>query len=97
MNTSIVIAITVDELKSLIEEAVNNSRHGPRMKEKKLLSIEEAAEFLSIPQNTIYQFTSKRIIPFIKLGRRLVFDKEELLEWVKQNRKTTKKEIENEN
>ncbi|SOE23173.1 DNA binding domain-containing protein, excisionase family [Spirosomataceae bacterium TFI 002] len=97
MNTSIVIAITVEELKSLIQEAVSNSRNEPKVKEKKLLSIEEAAVFLGIPQNTIYQFTSKRTIPFIKLGRRLVFDKEELLEWVKQNRKSTKKEIENEN
>lgn len=44
----------------------------------------EAARYVGIPLGTMYALVSKRLIPHIRLGPRLVlFDREELDAWVK--------------
>lgn len=43
------------------------------------MSIIEASEYLKIPKNTLYGYTSKNLIPYYKLrGRRIYFKKEDL-------------------
>lgn len=61
-----------------------------------LLTVSQAAEMLSIAVPTIYGYVSKRQIPVAKKGKKLYFSRKELLEWVKQGRKRTLSEIENE-
>ena len=48
----------------------------------RLLNIEEAAEYLRIPVNTLYQKVSE--IPHEKVGKRLVFTDRALMRWVKR-------------
>ncbi len=52
---------------------------------KKLYTIEELSEYLSIKESTIYQWTHLRKIPYIKVGRFLRFDSEEIDDWVAGN------------
>ncbi len=47
-----------------------------------LLTLEEAAAFIKTPKKTIYQYTSQRVIPYIKSGRRLLFRKADLNNWL---------------
>ncbi|MBL7813247.1 MAG: helix-turn-helix domain-containing protein [Bacteroidetes bacterium] len=47
-------------------------------KEDPLLNIEEAAAYLKIPKKTIYQYTSNRKLIPLKPGRRLLFRKSDL-------------------
>jgi excisionase family DNA binding protein len=54
-----------------------------------VLSLEQAVSLLSLSRNHPYQLTRKRTqvrqskpIPFLKLGRRLVFRRESLERWV---------------
>jgi excisionase family DNA binding protein len=62
----------------------------------KPLSIDEASSFLNIPKSTLYQFTSSRKIPFQKIGKKILFFKGDLIQWVESGKKKTRKEIEEE-
>ena len=64
--------------------------------DEKPLNIGEASEFLGIPKSSIYQLTSTRKIPFIKIGKPLFFFKKDLLVWLETGRKKTQKQIETE-
>jgi excisionase family DNA binding protein len=45
------------------------------------LDIRQAAELLSLKPPTMRKLCLTRSIPFYKLGRRVVFDRDELIEW----------------
>lgn len=55
--------------------------------QKRYLTLDELAELLSIPRNTIYAKTSRREIPFLKVGRRLMFDRHEIEKWLSESQK----------
>lgn len=46
-----------------------------------LLTVAEVAALLRVEVSTIYVWTSKRKIPFRKVGGRLRFDRDEVLRW----------------
>ena len=50
---------------------------------EKPMDVEEIAKYLHKEVNTIYQMTHKRIIPHMKVGGTLLFDKEEIDNWLK--------------
>ena len=54
------------------------------MEEKKYLSPKELALMLGISVFTLYGYTSKRIIPYIKIGRLVRFDMAKINIWLKQ-------------
>jgi excisionase family DNA binding protein len=56
------------------------------MAPNKLLSIKEAAEFLGISVQTLYGWCCKRLIVFVKVGRRDMFRQEDLNEFVERRR-----------
>jgi len=53
-------------------------------KEKQLLNTKEAAEFLGISKNTLYEWIIQKKIPHIKVGRLVKFRREDLKEWLKK-------------
>jgi len=53
--------------------------------EKRLLNIREASEYLGIPENTLRCWCSRKVIPYVKLGRMVRFDINQLEEWLKEN------------
>ena len=58
------------------------------------ITIEGASEFTSIAVATLYDYTHKKKIPFNKVGKKLIFSKKQLSEWIIAHRKKTKQEIE---
>lgn len=48
------------------------------------MNITEASEYLGFAVHTIYGWTSRRRIPFLKVGGRLRFDKKKLDRWLEQ-------------
>ena len=48
----------------------------------KLLNVKEAADFLNISKVTLYRMTSKKQISHYKVGAKILFDKEKLIEWI---------------
>ena len=52
------------------------------MSMEKLLSIGELSEKLGIPIATLYTWTCKKKIPYVKLGRLVRFKESEITEWI---------------
>ncbi|ABG58734.1 helix-turn-helix domain-containing protein [Cytophaga hutchinsonii] len=93
-----IIVTTHDELIFLIEDSVRKilsekSEIKHNESSTLLLSLKEASEFLKLAPQTIYGFTSKRLIPFIKRGKKLYFKKNELEEWLDEGKKKSLAEL----
>ncbi|CAM1366111.1 DNA-binding protein [Tenacibaculum litopenaei] len=83
----------VSELKRLLIE----KQEQPQTEQpEKLLTVQEAAQFLNLTVPTIYSKVSKRELPVMKRGKRLYFSSIELLEYLKEGRKKSNAEIEQE-
>jgi excisionase family DNA binding protein len=98
MQAVTITQITALEFQSLIEDSVRKalSHHTTDRSQPeadKLMTIEQAAAFLSLSVPTLYTQTSKAIIPCMKKGKRLYFSKDELTDWIKQGRKQSSSEI----
>jgi len=86
---------------SSIENLILDLKHKPTKFEpteqpEQLLTIQEAAEFLSLSVPTIYSKVSKGELPVMKRSKRLYFSRIELLEYLKDGRKKSNAEIEQE-
>jgi len=66
---------------------------GQILKEKQLLDTKEAAEYLGISRNTLYEWVIQNKVPFIKVGRLVKFRKEDLEEWLKKRTQEEKKDF----
>ena len=80
-----------EALINFIKQQAKTSKEKPEGKstnhEKRYLSIDELSELLSIPKNTIYAKTSRREIPYVKIGKRLLFDRKEIESWLSRAQK----------
>ena len=73
-----------------ILEAVKQPEHSDR-----LLTIDEAATLLHLSKATVYTKVSKNELPGVcKQGKRLYFDRQIIIDWIKSGRKTSKAENE---
>ena len=83
----------VGELKRLlIEKQVQTPTEQP----EQFLTIQEAADFMSLTVPTMYSKVSKGELPVMKRSKRLYFSRTELLEYLKDGRKKSNAEIEQE-
>lgn len=57
----------------------------------KFLTIEDVAEMLQVTRTTIYNL-KKQGLPFIKLGKSIRFNQDEVIDWVMTNSRETSKE-----
>ena len=58
------------------------------------LTLDELADYLKTPKSTLYKLCRKGIISGHKLGKRLLFDREEIDRQIKlRNRKSPGKEV----
>jgi excisionase family DNA binding protein len=73
----------------------NNEQQQTKPAER-LLTIQEAAEFLNLTVPTLYSKVSKRELPVMKRSKRLYFSSIELLEYLKDGRKKSNAQIEDE-
>lgn len=83
----------VSELKRLL---IEKQEQTPSNQPEQLLTIQAAAEFLSLSVPTIYSKVSKGELPVMKRSKRLYFSRTELLEYLKKGRKKSNAEIEQE-
>lgn len=98
VNTPKLVVMTSEELENLVQNSVRKAlaeqSFPSSINDDKPLSIDEASAFLKKPKSTLYQLTSTRQIPFSKMGKQLLFFKKDLLVWIEEGKKKTKKEIE---
>ena len=53
---------------------------------KRLLTVDEAARLLAVSVSTLYGWVYQRRIPFVKVGRALRFDVNDLEKFIQANR-----------
>jgi len=84
------------EATTLTDKAISAIGKIELMKNKKALTMEEAAMFTGLKVKTLYQMTCKNTIPYYKCenGKTNYFDKDELTKWMLAFRKKTRSEIE---
>ena len=78
-----------------ILKAVQNNNPTTEQPEQ-LLTIQGAAQFLNLTVPTIYSKVSKGELPVMKRSKRLYFSSTELMEYLKEGRKKSNAEIEQE-
>ncbi len=103
MDKIVLISLPIDDLQTLIIDCVNSclmnnkqESRTPTEQQEQLLTIEEAAEFLSLTVPTMYSKVSKGELPVMKRSKRLYFSRTELMEYLKVGRKKSNAEIEQE-
>ncbi len=65
------------------------------LKAKNVLTFEETATYMGVSKSHLYKLTMSRSIPHYKpRGKMVYFDREELEEWLRQNRVATSEEME---
>ncbi len=54
--------------------------------DRRYIGIKELSEYLGLKVNTVYAWVFRKKIPYIKLGKLVKFDLEELEAWLKDKR-----------
>jgi excisionase family DNA binding protein len=62
-------------------------------KQKQLLDMNEASEFLGISKSTLYEWVIQKKVPFVKVGRLTKFKKEALDTWLEQRTHEARRDI----
>jgi len=98
MEKFILSQIPIEELIEKIANKVLNAKtvSSQKQDQKKFLTLNELCKEYSFAKPTIYSLTAKMGIPHIKKGKKLMFEREKIEEWLRQSRRKTKSEIENE-
>lgn len=78
-------SLTVEEFIAIQQSVVNIP--SPITEQSKFLGIEEAMRLTGYKKSTLYRKTCMGTIPFIKRGAKILFIREELENWILENRK----------
>jgi len=63
--------------------------------EKEILTVEDVCQILGLKKGSVYNLTHRQEIPFYKRGQRIYFDRNEINEWVRSDRRKTITELKN--
>lgn len=86
----------LDSIENLILSLKQPTAVEPSKHPEQLLTVQEAAQFLNLTVATIYSKVSKGELPVMKRSKRLYFSSTELMEYLKEGRKKSNAEIEQE-
>lgn len=94
----IIVQLDSEQLNSLIQNAVRSAisetQPTQRNEAPDLLTVQQAAEFLSLSVPTIYAKISNKELPCMKRAKRVYFSREDLMTYLRAGRKRTIAEIE---
>jgi excisionase family DNA binding protein len=100
MSASFLTSFTEEEfkdfLKAAVREVIAEELKQVKPAQAETLSITEAASFLKLKLTTMYEKTSRKLIPHFKKGNKLYFNRTELEEWIKKGKVKTASDIESE-
>jgi len=90
--------LSESEVRRMIREEVTASISSTKIisKEKEIeyLTIEDVANYINMAVSSVYGYVHTKRIPYIKKGKRLIFEKSKIDEWLQSGRKRTIQEIE---
>ncbi|MGQ0828783.1 MAG: helix-turn-helix domain-containing protein [Bacteroidota bacterium] len=96
MSVSFLTNLSEQEFKEFLKEAVKEVL-GESLIAKtalpEILNVQQAAGFLKLQVTTLYEKTSRRLIPHFKKGNKLYFHLSELQQWIQEGKVKTHEEI----
>ena len=100
MNDVLLTPIRLNELELLIQNSVERAMNAHSAKQieqsdqlDEFLTIPQAAKLLHLSVPTMYGKTHRNELPFMKRGKRVLFSKKQLIEYIEQGRKLTNDEL----
>ena len=87
-NATLFVAMYVSEFQELIAQTIKNELKNftiipQQIQEDKLLNMEEAGAFLRVSKVTLHKWKNRKMIKAHRIGRKLYFSQQELLDSVK--------------
>jgi excisionase family DNA binding protein len=92
-NPFVSIIERLEDLDSKLSRLLQAQEIHSLHKSDELMNISEVAKFLDESVQSIYSRTSRRTIPFYKKGKKLLFKKTEILDWLDGQKKKTVSEL----
>jgi len=83
LNPDSIINLSINELTELIRNVLQAELS--KGKEKELLNSKELCEFLGIHPSTLSKWKAENKIPYKKLGKRIFFNREEVMQALKDS------------
>lgn len=99
MQKSLMTNYSEDEFKTLLKQTLREimAETKPAIQAiSEILDVKQAAEFLRLKVTTIYEKTSRKLIPHFKKGNKLLFKRSELEAWVSEGKVKPSSETETE-
>lgn len=101
MEQSLLITVSIDELKMLIKSAVRevikeNPLTNSLGKTDEVMDAIAAAAYLRIKISTLYSKSSKRLLPHFKKGKKLYFRINELIKYIDEGKIKTQSDLKTE-
>lgn len=101
MEKTVLISLPIEQFETVIIDCINSCLKNHRQTENilvkepedRFLTVQQAAEFLSLSVPTIYSKCSKGELSFFKQGKRLYFSQKGLSEYLKQGRVKSNEEL----
>ena len=100
MSIQFLTNISEQEFKEFLKDALKET-FGEKLSALKdelpeILDVKQAAQFLKLKLATLYEKTSRKLIPHFKKGNKLYFHLSELQQWINNGKVKTIEEIESE-
>jgi len=94
MENLILTQFTETEFRSFLKQSLKEILKDSSESDKSddcnvILTSDQAATFLGVPKSTVYYYTCKKMIPFLKQGKRIYIAKADLIQWLKEGRQKT--------
>ena len=83
MGNIVLISIGKEELQELVRSAVKSELQNKQQKE--LMNFKETREYLGISTSTLNKWKSTDTIPFKRLGKRIFFNRADVLQALKDS------------
>ena len=91
-----ILDLKLSKIILLLEEVSKIKDVGKIPNEPDIMNIGDTATYLGCSKQTIYRYTSTRMIPHFKRNNRVLFRKEDLIKWITEGKVRTRWEIEQE-
>ncbi|MFH2143309.1 MAG: helix-turn-helix domain-containing protein [Bacteroidota bacterium] len=97
MENLVFTQLSVQEVRNMLREEVKKAlNETPQLQGNQLpeyLSIQELSEMINLAVPSIYGMVHRKQIPYVKRGKKLIFEKTQIDAWLKNGRHKTKQEI----
>jgi excisionase family DNA binding protein len=99
----IILQLDSDQLQTIMQNAIRTviteqvkPIDSTYKENKDLLNISEAANYLNLAKASVYNLVCQSKIPCMKKGKKLYFSRQELMDWLREGKKKTISEMQEE-